>query len=271
MIVDFHSHTYESDGTLSPQALVDFMAERHVEIFSISDHDTLSAYGQFTLPPGMRVVVGIEINTTYRENEVHVLGYNVAPDAPALTEMIEHNCSERLKRVERMVSQLRRAGYSITLDAVLREGDSAKALGRPHVGKALVRSGAVPDIDYAFRHLLRSGKPGYVPSMHVTPHEAIDAIAACGGVSVLAHPGRLKDRVIIDELAAAGLNGLEVFYPRHDADDVRIFSAKAKERGLVRTAGSDFHDLRYHSGGVGMEVDAADIEPFLDHIKGPVS
>lgn len=266
MIVDFHSHTYESDGTLSPQALADFMAERRVAVFSISDHDTMSAYGAFEPHNGARVVRGIEINTTYKHNEVHVLGYGLDPKAPKLDAMLARNVAERLNRVRRMVHQLQLAGYAITEDAVLAEAEHAKAVGRPHVGKALVRSGACEDIEWAFRHLLRSGKPGYVPSSHVTPKEAIDAIASAGGVAVLAHPGRLKDRAIIDELARDGLRGLEVFYPLHDADDVAFFRKKAAELDLVMTAGSDFHDMRYHARGVGMDVDDADLTPFLDMV-----
>ncbi len=266
MIVDFHSHTYESDGTLSPQALADFMGERHVEVFSISDHDTLSAYGTFEAPPGARIVTGIEINTTYHENEVHVLGYGMPLDDPQLTQTIEHNRSARRRRLDKMVDQLRRAGYEISVDDVLREATDAKALGRPHVAKALIRAGIAPDIDWAFRTLLRSGKPGYVPSTHISPHQAIEAINRAGGVSVLAHPGRLKDRRLIDELAPAGLMGLEVFYPLHDADDVRTFRETARRYGLVMTAGMDFHDIRYHSRGVGIDIEADDIAPFLKRV-----
>jgi hypothetical protein len=264
MIVDFHSHTSESDGTLVPQALVDFMAERKVEVFSISDHDTMSAYGKFKPPPDSRVVTGVEINTTYRGNEVHVLGYGMPADAPELLAMIEYNRDARLVRAQRMVDQLQRAGYGITLDEVLREAPDAKAIGRPHVAKVLIAKGMVPDIEWAFRNLLRSGMPGYVPSLHITPQEAIERIGAAGGVAVLAHPGRLKDRVLIDELAPLGLRGLEVFYPLHDADDVQIFRDLAKRYGLVMTAGADFHDIRYHTRGVGMDVDRDDIAPFLD-------
>jgi 3',5'-nucleoside bisphosphate phosphatase len=264
LIVDFHSHTSESDGTLPPQALADFMAERNVEVFSISDHDTLSAYGMFMPRNGARVVTGVEINTTYAANEVHVLGYGVPVGDGPLVELIERNRTARRARVGRMVMQLQRAGYGITVEDVLREAPNAKALGRPHVAKALIRAGMAPDLEWAFRMLLRRGMPGYVPSTHVTPREAIATIRGSGGVAVLAHPGRLKDRALIDELAQDGLQGLEVFYPVHDADDVREFRAKAAQYGLVMTAGADFHDIRYHTGGVGIEADADDLRPFLD-------
>jgi 3',5'-nucleoside bisphosphate phosphatase len=268
VIVDFHCHTIESDGSLTPQALADSMGDRHVEIFAISDHDTLSAYGAFTPPSGARVVTGVEINTTWRDNEVHLLGYALPLESPSFGSMLERNRDERAKRARRMVEQLQAGGYSITFEAVLREAQGSKALGRPHVAKALVRAGAVESVDSAFRRLLRRGTPGYVPSTHVTPHEAIDGIRECGGVAVLAHPGRLKDRSIIDALAERGLQGLEVFYPQHDAEDVRCFREIAQRYGLVMTAGSDFHDIRYHAHGVGMEVDRGDVAPFLKMVLG---
>jgi predicted metal-dependent phosphoesterase TrpH len=244
------------------------MGERGVEFFSISDHDTLTAYDQFEPRNGARVIVGVEINTTYRDNEVHILGYGLPMDAPQLTQMIANNVDERRKRIVKIVGQLQRAGYGITVADVEREAGVAKALGRPHVGKALVRAGMADDIEWAFRNLLRRGKPGYVPSTHVTPYQAIETISDSGGVAVLAHPGRLKDRAIIDELAERGLHGLEVFYPLHDEDDIRSFRQKANHYGLVMTAGSDFHDIRYHTRGVGMDVEAEDVEPFLELVLG---
>lgn len=266
MIVDFHCHTIESDGSLTPQALADYMRDRDVRVFAISDHDTLSAFGAFTAADGIRTVTGIEINTTWRDNEVHVLGYALPLDSAPLNAMLERNRIERERRARRMVEQLRAAGYSISMEGVLREAHGSKALGRPHVAKALVRAGAVESVEDAFRGLLRRGKPGYVPSVHVTPHEAIAQIRAAGGVAVLAHPGRMRDRSIIEALVGDGLDGLEVFYPLHDDEDVAFFRGVARRHGLVMTAGSDFHDIRYHRHGVGMDVDDDAIAPFLERV-----
>jgi len=263
--VDFHSHTNQSDGSLDPQELANFMAERGVEAFAISDHDSLAAYESgFEPAPGTRVITGIEINTTWRENEVHVLGYGVSLGESPLRELIANNQRERRTRAEMMVDRLRRAGYSITFDDVLREAGPAKPIGRPHVAKALVRGGMTSGIESAFRDLLRRGKPGYVPQFYATPQGAIEAVAASGGIPVLAHPGRLRDRALIEALVPLGLRGLEVFYPLHDARDVAEFAAIARRHGLVMTAGADFHDIRYHTGGVGIDVDETAIRPFLD-------
>jgi predicted metal-dependent phosphoesterase TrpH len=98
----------------------------------------------------------------------------------------------------------------------------------------------------------------------MTPIEAIELVLACGGVPVLAHPGRLKDEAIIDELAGNGLVGLEVFYATHTTQQVAHYRQLAERLGLVTTAGSDFHDARWNARGVGMDVDESDVRPFLD-------
>lgn len=266
MIVDFHSHTLQSDGTLTPDELVGAMQKRGVSIFSITDHDTLAAYDGLSVPAPMKLVVGIEINTTYNGNEAHVLGYRLPRKHEALDAMLERNREARRVRMGEMVAQLQAAGYGITMDQVLAEAGGGESLGRPHIGKALIRNGHVGDIETAFRKLLVRGKPGYVPSTHITPHEAIAAIHDAGGVSVLAHPGRLHDYAMIDELAEAGLQGLEVFYPTHQASQVQLFRDRAKRFGMLMSGGSDFHDIRYHKRGVGIEIDAGDIKPFLDAV-----
>lgn len=264
MIVDFHSHTHESDGTLEPQALCDLMERRGVRIFSVTDHDTLGAYGRFQAPHTIRVVTGIEINTSFADSEVHVLGYRLPLGPSPLSAVLERNRHARRIRVTRMVSQLRDAGHDITMDDVHAEAREGASLGRPHVGKALIRLGIARDIETAFRGFLRRGSPGYVPSTHITPHDAISVILQSGGIPVLAHPGRLKNYDIIGDLVEHGLQGLEVFYPTHEPMQVQYFRDLAKRYGLVMTAGSDFHDIRYHTRGVGYEVADEDIHPFLN-------
>ena len=265
MLVDFHSHTTESDGTLEPAALAAMMRERGVTVYSISDHDALGAYERHDLSGGPeKFVVGIEINSTYKDNEVHVLGYGFPLGSSELRETIEENRRSREDRAATMVRQLCEAGHVLTLDQVRAEAADDPALGRPHVAKALVRAGLAPSVDAAFRELLVPGKPGYVPQHYITPQRAVDVIKRAGGVPVLAHPCRLSDESLIDELAAGGIVGLEVFYPKHDAAQVAHYRALAERYGLVMTAGSDFHDPRWNPRGVGMEVEPADIQPFLD-------
>jgi predicted metal-dependent phosphoesterase TrpH len=226
----------------------------------------MRAYGQFAAEFAT-VIPGIEINTTWEDNEVHVLGYGLPlGDETPLANVLAENREFRRTRIDRMVAALDAAGYPIAVADVVAESDGGDALGRPHVAKALIRKGLVKDVESAFRDLLTRGKPGYMPSNYITPAGAIDVILSSGGIPVLAHPGRLKDESIIDELIGHGLAGLEVFYPTHNASQTALFRERAERHGLVMTAGSDFHDIRWNTRGVGMDVEAADIKPFLDLI-----
>jgi predicted metal-dependent phosphoesterase TrpH len=263
VIVDFHSHTNASDGILEPGELVAAMRRRGVAIFSITDHDTLRAYDGLQVD-GAQLVPGIEINTTWRGNDVHVLGYGLPLGPSPLVATLETNRAARVERMRRMVGALRGAGYDIDEQSVLAESGNGHAIGRPHVAKALVRAGLVRDVETAFRTVLGSGGVGYVPSLHITPMQAIDVIRQSGGVPVLAHPGRLKDESIIDDLAALGLVGLEVFYSTHSASQTAHYRGIAARLGLVMTAGSDFHDARWNVRGVGMDVDEDDVRSFLE-------
>jgi predicted metal-dependent phosphoesterase TrpH len=166
--------------------------------------------------------------------------------------------------MRRMVAQLRSAGYDIDETNVLAQSGDGHAIGRPHVARALVQAGLVRDVETAFRTVLGSAGVGYVPSLHISPHEAIEVIRASGGVPVLAHPGRLKDQSLIDDLATLGLVGLEVFYATHSPGQIAHYRATAARLGLVMTAGSDFHDARWNARGVGMDVDEDDVKPFLE-------
>jgi predicted metal-dependent phosphoesterase TrpH len=239
------------------------MRARGVSWFSITDHDTTRAYERVDAP-GQRVIPGIEINTTWDGSDVHILGYRIPTGPSPLGDIVERNRLHRRDRIDVMVAGLNRAGYPVTVDQVLDESGGGHALGRPHVAKALVRNGMIRDVQSAFDQLLSRGRAGYAPSHHITPREAIAVVIESGGVPVLAHPGRLADDAIIEALAEAGLAGLEVFYPTHTTQQTAHFRATATRLGLVMTAGSDFHDERWNARGVGIDVDEADIRPFLD-------
>jgi predicted metal-dependent phosphoesterase TrpH len=263
LLVDFHSHTRNSDGTLTTAELVESMDRRGVRIFSITDHDTTRAY--LELPESRaRIVPGIEINTTRDGVDIHILGYGFDPSAAApIHATLQANRQARAVRIKTMIERLVSAGYPLTEEMVAAEADGSESLGRPHVAKALVRAGMARDVQTVFTDLVSRSGPGFVPSAHITAPEAIDAIARSGGIPVLAHPGRLSDYTIIDEMAEHGVVGLEVFYPTHTPPMRAHFRQTAKRLGLVMTAGSDFHDARWNSSTVGMDVEEEDIAPFL--------
>ena len=186
----------------------------------------MRAYGQFAAEFAT-VIPGIEINTTWNDNEVHVLGYGLplGDDTP-LAQILAENREFRRTRIDRIVANLTAAGYPITVADVVAQSDGGDALGRPHVAKALISRACAKDVQSCFDELLVRGKPGYMPSNYITPEQAIDVIRDSGGLPVLAHPGRLKDEAIIDELIEHGLRGLEVFYPTHNPSQTALIPGK---------------------------------------------
>jgi hypothetical protein len=246
---DLHTHTLYSDGALPPEALVDLAASRGVTALAVTDHDTLAglpAATQRGRERGLEVVPGIELSVQVGELDVHLLGYFVTRGEVlrAALDEIQH---ERVRRADLMVERL--AGLGMRLDA----GDVARrarggVVGRPHVAEALLERGFVSSLDDAFDRFLAVGRPAFVPKRTVTLREGAALLRAAGGVPVVAHPSVSGIDALVPELYAAGVLGLEVWHPTHNADDVRRYSRWARRHGLVPTGGSDFH--RESPGGL---------------------
>ena len=269
MLVDFHSHTYKSDGTSSPAELQAMMKARGVEIYAVTDHDTLAAYPELSdNANGPKLIVGIEINTTLRGDDVHILGYRLPKSDSPLDISLARHRETRAQRLVAMVEKLNAAGIRLSLEELMSDCENVSALGRPHIAKALISAGYVHTIEDAFNTYLRRGCPGFVEAEQLSPFEAIDMIKESGGIPILAHPGRLKDLSIIESVIEGGIAGIEVFYGTHTPEQTAVFHDVAERHNLLMSAGADFHDLSWTPRGVGMEVNERDIAPFLAAI-GP--
>ncbi len=251
--IDLHSHTNRSDGLLEPAELARQAAAAGVRLLAITDHDTLAGVRSLrasgALPEGLKLLPGIELNAVVRdrpdlqESEVHVLGLGVDPDDDGLEATLAAQRTARRIRFERMVRRLRDIARPIddALEA-LTPTDEDDALGRPRVARAMIAKGYVASVEEAFQRYLSKGRPGYVPRDGLGPIEAIRAIRAAGGLPSLAHFSEAPRRLdVIDELRAAGLGGLEVYYRTFDAPTVAAMESVAAARGLVATGGSDYH------------------------------
>jgi predicted metal-dependent phosphoesterase TrpH len=249
--VDLHAHTTASDGTLSPRELIDLAAARGLRWLGVTDHDTVDALAEARrhgAEAGVTVVPGVELSTTERGAEVHVLGYGVDPDNGPLRDALAALAAARVRRIEQMIDRLRDAGYAIDGDAILAQAEIG-SIGRPHVARALIAIGAVGSVDEAFRRFLTPGAPGWVPRERFTPEEAVTLLVEHGAVPVLAHPfstGNIP--AILDRLAPIGLLGMEVWYGEYDVTQREELCEIALRRGLVGTGGSDYHGPDFREG-----------------------
>jgi predicted metal-dependent phosphoesterase TrpH len=243
MRIDLHLHTTASDGLLGPAALVQAVQAADLQVFSVTDHDTVDALAKVEANAqglGLRLISGIELSAMWRTVEFHILGYFVEPTEEALVAFLRARREARRTRLRTMLNRLRALGISVEAEEVLARAQDGN-VGRPHLARVLVHHGFVASTDEAFDRYLADGKPAYVPRPEVTVADAIRVIHEAGGLASLAHPGLHNRDGAIPELAAAGLDAIEVFHINHTPALTAHYRRLAKRRGLLVTGGSDFH------------------------------
>lgn len=251
MRIDLHTHSTASDGTDSPAELVRNAAAAGLDVVALTDHDTTRGHAEAiaALPRGLSLVTGAELSCRIDGTSMHMLAYLFDPEEPALLAERELVRDDRVPRAQGMVAKLNALGVPVTWEQVLRiAGDGS--VGRPHVASALVELGVVPTVSDAFTEdWLADGGRAFVEKHETDPFEAIRLIKAAGGVAVFAHPaaskrGRTVPESAIAEMAAAGLDGIEVDHMDHDLDARARLRGLAKELGLLTTGSSDYHGSR---------------------------
>jgi len=220
---------------------------------ALTDHDCLDGIAAFTAAAaGFEPVPGVEVSARHRQADVHVLGLFVDPDDAELRHRLGGLQTARRERSRIMVDRLRAIGIPLTLDLVGKHAGQG-AVGRPHLALALVELGAADSVDDAFRRYLRPRTPGYVPRAGPSPAEAVAWIHEAGGAAVLAHPGLLRERTWVDAFAEAGLDGIEVWHPKHDEAARTFWMTAARRLDLVPSGGSDYHGAAVGDARVGQE------------------
>ena len=242
MLADLHVHTTASDGSLTPEEVVLRAVARGLKIIAITDHDTVLGVARAIRSGrqwGLRVIPGVELSTEIGEEEFHILGYFINYRHCKLRHVLEGLRRARLWRIKEMTRRVNELGLWVSWPRVLAIAGRG-AVGRPHLARAMVTGGQISSIEEAFSHYIGRGRPAYVPRPKFTPTAAIKLIQAADGIPVLAHPGWIKKEVVT-RFALAGLRGLEVYYPQHNARTTRKLYRLAKKHHLLLTGGSDFH------------------------------
>lgn len=260
--IDLHTHTVYSDGTFTARELVSLARERDLSTLAVTDHDTTVALAEATEVGdelGVEIVPGVEFSTVCNGEGVHILCYYMDPADPDFAEELRRLHDDRFRRGEMMVEKLQALGYPISFERVSQIARGGNII-RPHVAQALMEAGVVPTVKDAFSdELIGAGGRAYVEKHALHPLDALRLIHAAGGVCVLAHPGTWREtnpvpEILIDELAAAGLDGIEASHPEHTPEIEARYVARAHELGLFWTGSSDCHGTRYDPVRLGMRT-----------------
>jgi predicted metal-dependent phosphoesterase TrpH len=247
VLYDLHVHTTASDGVFSPRQIIDMAIQTGLEGIAITDHDTvdglplaLSYVSENRL--NIDLIPGIELNTEYQGNEIHILGYFIDHKNYHLNKRLNEIKKARHNRAIEMINKLCDMGFSITINRVA-ELARGGLIGRPHIAQALIEGGYAASVKEAFSEYIGPGKPAYVPRYKFLPQEAVNLIRNAGGIPVIAHPGLLKEPSWLKYAIDIGVEGIEAYYPEHTSEQTEEFLRIGRKKGLIITGGSDFHGL----------------------------
>ena len=282
---DLQSHSVHSDGNHSATEVVEHAARAGVELLALSDHDTVDGVPEALdagARLGVRIVPATEISAVEGPHEdLHILGYGIVYSDPVLGDRLLDAREDRVRRAERMSDRLRELGFQVDPAPLEARRAAGKPIGRPHLSAAVLEHPANAtrlaeeghgDVSSFIPAYLIQGAPGYVARTHPTVAQAIEWIHDAGGLAVWAHPfWDVKDPTevlaAVNRYAAAGLDGVEVFYPTHTADQAALLLERCNERGLLATGSSDFHGVEHRLFSRFLAFELYGLEPVL----GPIA
>lgn len=248
-MIDLHTHSTVSDGTLSPTELVKLASEVGLDAIALTDHDTFQGVAEAMEAGekfGVEVIPGCEMSLESPEGAgwMHVVALWLPSDPGELREAFDWVQEGRKTRNHEIVEKLRSLGVNITYEAVAARAGGT--IGRPHFAQELVSLGVVSSVNEAFKVWLGDHGRAYIPKRKLQPAKALKILNDIGATSILAHPFALgldlvATEKLVRDLQTMGLDGIEVYYSEHNDAATKAYKEMAEKLGLLISGGSDFH------------------------------
>lgn len=245
---DLHVHTSLSDGTFSPEKVVEYSKKMGLDAIAITDHDCVAGIGCALVAArdiGVEIVPGVELTAELGDGEIHILGYFIDWQDVSFIKKLDEITKVREERAKEILKKLNEHKLDVS-EKELFDLSGVGSVGRLHIARLLLKKGFVPSIAQAFVRYLGDGKPCYVKKFKLTPAEAVGMIKGVGGVPVLAHPMTIYagDKTVEDILGLLvkdGIQGIEVYHSDHKKRYEIKLKALAEKYNLAVTGGSDCH------------------------------
>ena len=262
MKIDLHIHTCFSDGVFTPEKIVDTAIDAGLNAIAITDHDNVLAYpiavdyaNKIAKEAGntpLEIIPGVEINTIYKDVEIHILGYFMNRDDADFQEMLKLQQNARITQTKEIIHLLsKKEGIHVSFDKIKSLVAEGGSIGRPHIAKAITMTGGTTSVMEAYSKYINNDSDVYVQRKTISPHDAIEIIYDAGGIPVFAHPFDVEDAEnLIKEFMHFGLRGVEAYHRKHSPAMVEYYSTIAEKNGLIITGGSDFHAPNPNNGQI---------------------
>ena len=230
-----------------------------MQAIALTDHDNVLSYQvakdyleKENKQDKLEIIQGIEVNTLYKNYEIHILGYFMDVNNNDFQNLLKIQQQARVKQTKEIISLLsKKEGIKIKFDDIKKQVAEGGSIGRPHIAKAITNAGGTSSVIEAYAKYIHDDSPVYVQRKTVTPQDAVEIIYDAGGVPVIAHPHDIDiAESLIKELMQYGLRGIEAYHRKHSPACVEYFSSMAEELGLIVTGGSDFHAPNIMNGQI---------------------
>lgn len=254
-MIDLHIHSIYSDGSFSPSQLINLCNQKGINTISITDHDTIDAYVNMTIPKeyNVKVIPGIEFGLGHQDR-CHILGYGFDLNSSIMKNACLTIKKHRLFEVLEIFRIFKKHNIEITVQDITSTYKTGLRLG--NIIQELIRKGYAKDRNEVYDKFFRKeGKP-CVTFYNYTPEEKINIIKKSNGKAILAHPYQLgldkeKMEKKIVELINAGLDGLEIYHSGQETELEEFLLEMADKYHLLITGGSDFHGIAKPSVKIG--------------------
>lgn len=262
MNIDLHIHTHHSDGTFSTVDLLKSIKDFNVDLFSVTDHDSVGFYKDLSsLNVDLKdigCVPGIEITCQHNNTIRDILWYGI--DIDKINQWLESHYSfdNRLRKQKRILAHLKDAfrRHQVYFDENLDVHDGKKSEAYitmlMNVAKYQSNIEKLPMIanisDFYINHFTNVHSEFYANESIDAPtiKEAIDLIHFAGGLAFLAHPYKYRmdesDTMLLIDLAIqSGIDGIEVYHTSHNQKHIEKLYDIVHQNNLYISGGSDFH------------------------------
>ncbi|MCR4938724.1 MAG: PHP domain-containing protein [Treponemataceae bacterium] len=267
--VDLHIHSTYSDGVLSVEEIIKNAKSMGLSTISVTDHDTIEQIPdciKFGREHDIRVIPGIELSCSYKIKSLeknkgfHLLGYGINPDNEVFKKEMDAQKKKRLDRAKKIADRFTELGFKIDFEnRILNKKGS---VGKPELAaavfynpenQALLEAEKLASYMDFFEAYLSDGGKAFVEREEKLDFiDGIKLIHDAGGNAVWAHSyynlRKFENRdaifdELLDDFTKAGLDGIETFYSSFDEYTTKRLYNIAKDKNLIMTAGSDFHEL----------------------------
>lgn len=253
---DLHVHTNFSDGTFTPQEVVNRALAHGLSSIAICDHDCVDAIDpaiECARGKSLEIIPGTELTVIKDGREIHVLAYFISWKEKWFADILRRIQRGRELRIEKMLLKLKRFNINLDKERVMALANGKGSVGRLHLARALAAAGAVHSVEAAFDRYIGDYAPCYEEDVGFGAKEAIDIILKAKGVPVLAHPAVLRDDSLVQGFIKDGVRGIEAYHSEQSRGANRKYEKMAKDYGILVTGGSDCHGHAKHKilmGGV---------------------